>query len=54
MRGKQVIEVAKMPDGSPLELAEEAGRFVIRAGGGALMGSGAHGSEDASIVRPCA
>ncbi|MFT7678496.1 MAG: spermidine synthase [Planctomycetota bacterium] len=47
MRGKQVIEVAKMPDGSPLELAEEAGRFVIRAGGGALMGSGAHGSEDA-------
>lgn len=47
MRGRQLIERAEMPDGTSLELATEGGRFVVRAGGGALMGSGAHGSEDA-------
>lgn len=47
MRPREVLHRATTPDREPLELAREAGHFVIRVSGVPLMTSATYGSEQA-------
>jgi spermidine synthase len=61
MRAREVLDRTQTPDRQPLELAREAGHYVIRVSGIPLMSSAAFGSEQAMACiayellgpRPC-
>jgi spermidine synthase len=45
MRMREVLDRSTTPDQAPIELAREAGHYVIRVAGKVLMSSAAYGSE---------
>ena len=50
MKPREVIDRSATPDGEVLELAKEAGHFVLRLAGVPLMSSATHGSEEAMAL----
>lgn len=47
MKPREILGTSATPDGEPVELVREAGRYVIRIGGVPLMSSARSGSEEA-------
>src|SRR5688572_5031867 len=47
VKPREVLDVTTTPDGEKLELAREAGHYVLRVAGKVLMSSAAYGSEQA-------
>ena len=54
MKRWEVLDRATTPEGTPLTLSRSGADFLIRANGRGLMGSDAHGSEEALAALGCA
>lgn len=54
MKPTELIAEAKTPDGAEMLLVRQAGALVVKIKGVPLMGSQAHGSEDAMAELACA